>query len=309
MDSAGLAMNTTPEGRLLHRVLAAACLLAAALGCGPNTLDLSSVEDLQESLVKLREPMAPEELDRFDEALGFLVGDVALGAAFSPEEAEAVLERFRPLAGRTGEGIVAEARFRRIREVRSAVIWLESWRDESEEARRELADFRFIVARVFKRHKDFLDWPVFEIKVDNGTEHTISLVHFRAALLKPGEVNPWLLEEFDHVVFGGLAPGDRGTWRIEPKQREWIRLIDPHPELKFGLEAMRLEALGGRTLVATDWGDVESHRLSLYRRTLRRIRTSGRLALDSPPVPTVPGPLMPAAPSAGAEGEGVSGTS
>jgi hypothetical protein len=281
-----------------HRALVVVLLLAMGAGCGPHTLDLSSLEGLEESLSVLREPMTVDELERFEEALGYLVGDVELtDVASDPDHAESVLSRFRPLAGRTADGIVVEGRFRRIREVRSAVIWLETWRDESEAARRELAQFRFTAARVFKRHRDFLEWPVIEIKVENGTGHTISLVHFRAALLGVDDESPWLFEEFDHVALWGLAPGERDLWRIEPAQREWIRLIDPHPNLKFSLEVMRLEALGGRVLAATDWGGMEEHWLDLYRGTLRKIRESGRLALDSPPRASMPLPARRAVPA------------
>jgi hypothetical protein len=113
-------------------------------------------------------------------------------------------------------------------------------------------------------------------------------VHFRAALLSPEDEDPWLVEEFDHVVFGAMAPGAGDVWRIEPKQRDWIRLIDPHPDLMFSIEPMRLEALGGNVLASSDWGEIEAHRLAIYRHTLQTIRSSDSLALDSPPVAVVP---------------------
>ncbi len=284
--------------RIRSRPLVVALVLTAVAGCGPQTLETSSVEALQLSLQDLTDRMTADDLARFDEALGYLVGDDrAPEATRDTAVAESLLPGFQALTGRTAEGIVAEARFRRIREVRSAVILLETERAESEAARRELASFRFMVARVFKRHKNFLDWPVIEIKVDNGFEHTVSLVRFRAALLRPDDVQPWLLEEIDHVVFGGMAPGQRDVWRIEPEQRDWIQLIDPHPELSFSLEVTRLQALGGRVLAATTWGGVEAHRLAIYQRTLKAIRSSGGLALDRPPAPAAAGRTVPPSPS------------
>jgi hypothetical protein len=293
----------------LHRALLAAAVLLVVEACGPTTLDPSSLEELQRSLANLREPMTPEERSRFEEAIGYLTCGVSpADAVGDPERGELVLSRFRPIAGRTAEGIVAEARFQRIREVRSAVLWLESWRDEAEAAHRELEKFRLSAARVFKRHRKFLDWPVIEIRVTNGTDQVVSLAHFRAALLAGGDESPWLLEEFDHVVLGGLAPGEDQVWRIEPKQQEWIRLIDPHPRLRFGLEVLRLESLGGREIASTDWGEVERHQLAIYRRTLEVIRRSGTLALDLPPRSAAPeeslGPVEAAQPGGSEEGRG-----
>ncbi len=114
------------------------------------------------------------------------------------------------------------------------------------------------------------------------------MVHFRAVLLKPGKHNPWLVEDFDLVFFDGLAPGEHGRWRIEPEQQEWIALVDPHPDLEFVIEAQRLEAMGGRVLSASDWGVVEARRLEACQQTRIVIRSSESLALDRPPLPSLP---------------------
>jgi hypothetical protein len=264
------------------RCVVAAAVLLPAVGCGPDTLDTTSLVDLQESLAVLREPMNEAELARFDEALDFLVGELSLDTV-DPADAEPALDRFRPLAGLTAEGIVAKATFRRVRDVRSTVTWMETWRDSTEEDRRELAKFRFGDATVYKRHKGFLEWPLIEFKVENGTDHAVSLVRVRASLLSPDDLKPWLEEEFDHLMMGGLEPGGRDVWRVEPDQREWIQLIDPHPDVDFNLEATRLVAPGGGVIVSTDWSAIEDHYLATFRDTLRTIRSTGTLALDRPP--------------------------
>jgi hypothetical protein len=109
------------------------------------------------------------------------------------------------------------------------------------------------------------------------------LIHFRAALLRPGSEEPWLVEDFDQLVLEGIAPGERDLWRIEPEQQEWVTLIDPHPDFQFTLEVMRLEGLGDTVIAASEWGDIEAARLALYQQTLEKIRTGETLALDSPP--------------------------
>ena len=267
-------------------------LLLMAAGCGPTTVDPSTFVELRKSMTALREPLTPAETASFDEALSYLVGREALQTLVleeaGPDETGPVLELFRPLSGRTVDGVVAEARFRRVREVRSAVTALQEWRDATADARRELQRFRFRQARVFKRHRGYLEWPVIEMNVTNGTGHTVSLIHFRATLLEPGKDAAWLEEEFDHVVLGGLAPGEDAVWRIEPEQQGWIRLIDPHPDLRFTLEPLRLVALGGRVLVESDWGAREEHRLATFQTTLEMIHASGTLELGLAPRPFIP---------------------
>lgn len=269
--------------------LVAATLLIAASGCGPLTLDASNAVAADDSARRMRGPMTESESSSFDEALFYLAGMPWLGRAGEENrEGDVEIDVLLPLDGRTADGIVAEARRRRLTEVRSGISELEGLREASAAAQRDLGAFRFSQAKVYKRHRDYLEWPVIEFKIENGTNHMVSLVHFRMVLLKPGDHRPWLLEEFDLVFFDGLAPGENGRWRIEPEQQEWIQLVDPHPDLEFALEAMRLEAMGGRLLSASEWGLVEARRLASFESTLHTIRATHTLALDQPPLPSLP---------------------
>jgi hypothetical protein len=259
-------------------------LLMAASGCGPTVLDTTSVPALSASLEALREPMEPAERDRFDEALGYLVGEaVIVPESPDPAYARLVLQMYRPLNGLTADGITAEARRRRFGEVQAAIAAEEAGRAASEDARRQLAKFRLTTSRVYKRNRGMLEWPLIEFKAVNGTGSKVWLVHFRAALLKPEEEEPWLEEEFDQLLLDGLEPGAGDIWRIEPEKQEWIQLIDPHPDLQFTLEVMSLQGYRGKVLAQTDWGAIEAHRLALYRETLGLLRTTGTLVLDGPP--------------------------
>lgn len=282
-------MITTKSG-VSRSVLLVVVLVAVLAGCGPPTLDPSSLRKLENSVNTLREPMEPEKRTAFDEALTYLVGDEALirdseEERQEPEHPDLLLALYKPLRGLTADGVIAEARRMRLDEVQSAVGELEQGRVESEAAREALKAFHLKAARVFKRNRGFLEWPVVEFWAQNETEATVWLIHFRAALLRPGYEEPWLVESFDQLVLDGLAPGQRDVWRIEPEQQEWVTLIDPHPDFEFTLEVMRLEALGGTVIVGTEWGDIEAARLDIYQRTLAEIRNTGTLALDSPPRP------------------------
>jgi hypothetical protein len=256
------------------------------VGCGPKTLETSSVDKLEKSLTVLREQSELDQRDRLDEALKYLVGEEAVVTdkeGEEPSHPELVLALYEPLKGMTAEGIIAEAMRKRLDEVQSAVAALERAKVGSEEARAELDRFKLEKSRVYKRNRGFLEWPVIEFKAENNTDEVIWLIHFRAALMRPGYDEPWLVETFDQLVLNGLAPGLRDLWRIEPEQQEWVTLIDPHPDFRFTLEIMRLEGLGGTVIAGTEWGDIEEIRLDLYTKTLERIKETNRLALDMPP--------------------------
>ena len=273
-----------------HRpVFMLALLVVVGQGCGPLTLDTSSQGALDRTARKMRKPMVANESAVFDEALFYLAGTPWLGKQEGGAPlGEREIELLVPLDGRTSDGIVVEARRRRMLEVRSALSELESWRESTRPARRDLREFRFSEAKVYKRNRNYLEWPVIEFRIDNHTNHMVSMVHFRAVLLKKGDHNPWLVEEFDLVFFDGLAPGEHGRWRIDPEQQEWIALVDPHPDLEFAIEAHRLEAMGGRVLSASDWGIIEARRLAACEQTRIELRSSESLALDRPPLPSLP---------------------
>jgi hypothetical protein len=277
-------MKKTTSARFWLRSALVVVLGIGVASCGPETLETSSVEKLEKSLAGIREQIELEQRDRLDEALKYLVGDSAIMEdEANPPNPELVLALYEPLKGMTADGIIAEARRRRLNEVQEAVSKLEELKEGSDEAREVLDGFDLEKSRVYKRNRGFLEWPVIEFKAENNTDETIWLIHFRAALLRPGYDEPWLVEEFDQLVLNGLAPGERDLWRIEPEQQEWVSLIDPHPDFIFTLEIMRLEGLGGTVIAATDWGHIEESRLALYNRTLEKIRSTNSLALDMPP--------------------------
>ena len=259
-------------------------------GCGPKTLETSSVEKLEKSLMVLREQSELEQRDRLDEALQYLVGEDAVITSDEGEEPshpELVLALYQPLKGMTAEGIIAEAMRKRLDQVQSAVTELEQARVGSEAARAELDRFKLEKSRVYKRNRGFLEWPVIEFKAENNTDDVVWLIHFRAALMRPGYAEPWLVETFDQLVLNGLAPGERDLWRIEPEQQEWVSLIDPHPDFRFTLEIMRLE--GPRR------HRDRRHRVGGHRRdTARSVQRDARKdQVDQPPRPRHAPALIP----------------
>lgn len=266
----------------------AGCLAGAVLitsGCGPPVIDTSSSTALERSLAAVREPLSPAERDRFDESLGFLTGGASPADVVDDPDAEPLLlSLYRPVEGLGAEGVVTRARTRRTARVRQAVTALEQLRTESSGDLALLGRVRLSDARVFKRNRGFLQWPVIEVDVVNGTGRRLHLVRLRATLLAAGDPEPWMLEDLDHLVMHGLPPDARTTWRLEPEQQEWIQLIDPHPNVRFTLEVTGLLARGGSVIASTEWTALEAHRLALYRRTLEVLREGRSLALDLPPV-------------------------
>ena len=71
-------MSNKLQTRYWFRLAAVAGLGVVVAGCGPKTLETSSVEKLEKSLAVLREQSELEQRDRLDEALKYLVGEEAV---------------------------------------------------------------------------------------------------------------------------------------------------------------------------------------------------------------------------------------
>ncbi len=258
----------------------------ALSGCKdePIIVETATVSELEQSLADLREQVDPTRRKLFEESLTYLVGgDASVDAEAQSKYPDLVLELYRPIVGMTADEIILTAQNTRLIEVQLAVAELEEGRVASEQARKDLEPFALRKSRVYKRNRGFLQWPVIELRAENQTEHKVWLVHFRAALLRPGNAEPWLVEEFDRLVLNGIGPGERALWRVEPEQEEWVTLIDPHPHLRFTLEVMRLEGLGGEVIAATEWGEIEAAKLAIYQQKLEMIQKGESLALDIAP--------------------------
>ena len=279
-------MNCRYSFNSWFRLIMAIFVVTALSGCKPEptTVETSTVSELEQSLADLREQVDPARLALFEESLAYLVGgEAAVDAEAQSAFPELVLEIYRPIVGMTAEEIIDTAQSTRLIEVQVAVAELEEGRVASEQSRLDLESFLLRTSRVYKRNRGFLQWPVIELRAENNTDHKVWLVHFRAALLQPGNAEPWLVEEFDRLVLNGMEPGQRALWRVEPLQEEWVTLIEPHPNLRFTLEVTSLEGLGGEVIAATDWGEIEAAKLVIYQQKLERIRAGESLALDTAP--------------------------
>jgi hypothetical protein len=101
------------------------------------------------------------------------------------------------------------------------------------------------------------------MSLTNGTAHNISRAYFSATSISEGRETPWLREDFNHVIPGGLVAGEKATWHLKPNMfsGDWNKVRVPK-DAQFKVEAVKLEGTDGTTL----WGGpeftvVDQHRL------------------------------------------------
>lgn len=243
-------------------------LLVFAWGCSEPTIDTSSDEAMSRSIERVRESLPEEDRERFDQAIEQLsmseISWADIMSAGSEGGAETIAAKVKDrLSGKTGEEILAEAaeiqaerereqqeRERQQREqALQEIAELQAKVEQAEEHRKQLSAFEVERSRFFKESRRFGGpQPIIELTVRNGTEHAVSRAFMVGTLASPGRSVPWLEEDFNYDISGGLEPGESATWRLAPNMfSDWGSVKAPEDAV-FTVEVTKLNGPDGETL-------------------------------------------------------------
>lgn len=90
--------------------------------------------------------------------------------------------------------------------------------------------------------------PLIELVVKNGTPKPVARAHIKGTIAIPGRSVPWLVEEFNYSIPGGLEPGESTSWTLAPNMfGEWSE-VDVPSDAVFTVEVIKLDGADSRTL-------------------------------------------------------------
>jgi hypothetical protein len=234
-----------------------------AASCAAPRIDTSSDEKLAASTKRVRESLPADERAEFDQAImvvamsklpveGGLLGMAALANA-SPETMKATF--LAPLNGKTAKEVLAEAK--RITDARKAkereqavkeIADLQALRVSAERATVELKKFEVQKSRFEQRKAMFGNEPLIQLAVKNGTSSPISRAYFRGTIASVGRAVPWLKEEFNYDIRGGLEPGESATWNLAPNRFSAWGTTEPPRDAILTVDVLRLDGADGKPL-------------------------------------------------------------
>ena len=155
------------------------------------------------------------------------------GEEFDSEKTAAEMKN--RLDGMTATDILAEAdriksqrKQREIEEIRSEISDLESeltkmldQKHKSDALRSELDKVRVSKTRLY--WKELGKYSVsrdlnLELTVTSNLDTPISRLYMTGTLATPGRSVPWLVEEFNYQIAGGLEPGETQSWSLGPNR-------------------------------------------------------------------------------------------
>jgi hypothetical protein len=258
--------------------------LALLAGCGQPKVDTSSDEKMKQSLAEVRESLPENRRAEFDAALQTLVlNQVDFSALFATgetPEAEAAAQDYKSaIQGKTAEEIIAAAdrivAAQKAKEREQAVKEIQELlkeRDAAASAREELAKFEILRSRFYKE-RDYFGSPEPRIllRVRNGTKHPISRAFFKGKMTSPGRSVPWLEEEFNYPISGGLEPGEEAEWILAPNQFSEWGTVDAPPDAGLIVTVTRLDGPSGEAILSTqEFTEEDQARLAALQKEYRK---------------------------------------
>jgi len=173
------------------------------------------------------------------------------------------------LNGKTGQQILADAaklreeRERKEREQAiSEIAELQKKQADAAAAKQKLAEFQVTRSRFYIDEGAFVTKPVIELSVTNRTSSPVSRAYFHGVVASPGRAVPWISENFNYSISGGLEKGESATWRLNPNMFSAWSTKTPQDAV-FTVEVVRLDGPDGKPLYdAEGLSDSENERLA-----------------------------------------------
>lgn len=98
----------------------------------------------------------------------------------------------------------------------------------------------------------------------NGTSKPISRAFFRGVLATPERSVPWLEEDFNYSISGGIEPGETAVWSLQPGYGGGWRSVEIKPDAIFEVSVSDLFDHEGKSITeAEKFSDGDAKRLKL----------------------------------------------
>lgn len=209
--------------------------------CDKPQIDSSTDDAMKSSIAKVRESLPENKREEFDSALKVVVFSninmADLMRASSESDKEDISKKMRePLAGKTGEEVISyaqkitvERELKQKEQALQEIKELEQKKADSEKAKEELKKVQVLSSRFSLEPEEYgQPQPVIRLVVKNNSDKAISRVFFRGVIASEGRSVPWLEQDFNYEIAGGLEPNEEAAWALAPnKFSEWGKINAP----------------------------------------------------------------------------------
>lgn len=237
-------------------------LMLLVVSCSQPRLDTSTDEKMKESVGKVRASLSADKQKEFDKALltVSLKGINFAGLMSGNGGAEAGLNMKKSLHGKSADDVISEAdrllRERAKREKEQALLEiteLKQKKEDSEAAKSKLKDFKVIRSKYYIQKQTYgMSQPIIELEVENNTGQPISRAYFEGVVASPGRAVPWIKEDFNYSISGGLEQGEKAKWKLAPNSFSGWGTTKVPKDALLTVDVVRLDDASGESFLQVD---------------------------------------------------------
>ena len=231
----------------------------------PPKIDTTTEESFKRTFSKVQESLPEEQQLKFLRATQLLMLK-NLDLKSMLKQLSASNEEFtqnqmmKNLDGKTGLEIIAAGKIieeqqqaeKKINALKEIEV-LEAKKKAAHDAKMELIKFKVLSSKFYKVEQDYGRLkPVIKLTVFNGTQIPISRAYFSATLKSKNRAVPWLKEDFNYQISGGIEPGETLTWSLAPNSYGKWGTVEAPLDADLILEVIQLDDPQGEPIYSTN---------------------------------------------------------
>jgi len=239
-------------------------------------LDSTTDESMQESIKAVSNSLDDNQKKEFEEALQtIMLSNLDVSSLMNGEDGanEMISDVRQKLNGLTasdvikeGNRIQTEIELKKKDQAKIEIAELLETQKKAKKNKEKLKDFEIVKSRFYKRKKGsyYITYePTIELTVKNGTDQAISRAYFEGTLASPNRSVPWLKDEFNYEISGGLEVDEEKNWKLAPNMFSDWGTVEPPKDAILTVEVLRLDDANGDELYSVKiFGEKEQERLT-----------------------------------------------
>lgn len=249
--------------------------LMTLTACDPPKIDTSSDESVKTSIAKIKDSLDAEKKEKLEDALSVVAmagmdeafkdaakGGLAGLANIDPDKVYSAA--MKTLNGKTADEviayadkIVAERKAQALAEIKE----LSEKKAKADVSAKEIEKFQIIKSRFYIERQAFINQPVFDLKVKNGTSQPVSHAFCRGILSSPGRSIPWHQDDFNFSISGGMEVGEETSLKLSPNIFSGWGKVEAPTDAVFTVTCNRLLGAGDKEIYNAEFSDTDSKRL------------------------------------------------
>lgn len=263
---------------MFKRILASIVIAFFIIGCGSPRIDTSSDEKMKASIEEIKKSLSDEKRKDFEDALKVvyfskvnfdLKSIMALGAEGT---AEKIKEEAKALiSNKTADEVISEAKKIKEKifeeEKKKALEEIKALEEKKEQAQKSVEELKKIVVGdlTFNREKNqyssYLK-PTIIINLKNNTDKAIARVYAVGTIKTEGREVPWIKEDFNYMIDGGIEPGETNTSSLSPNMFSSWGTANIGENATFTVKIVRIDGADGNIIASIqEFSEKDNQRL------------------------------------------------